>query len=230
MPLSVLSLILPNFLGVTPDGALLPVQAFFFALFTFLLYGVFLTLQTVRHRHFFVDAQAAAAAGDTPGAIAASAASATDAAPRQVLWHAGLLVVTIAPVVLLAKPLATVLDHGLSVAGVPPAIGGMLIAVIVFTPEAVAALRAALANQLQRSINLSLGAATSTIGLTIPATLGIGLLTGKPVVLGLGAPEMVLLTVTVTLATLTFSGPRTTVLEGAVHLVMFLVYIVLLIG
>ncbi|HET7834417.1 MAG TPA: calcium:proton antiporter, partial [Variovorax sp.] len=87
---------------------------------------------------------------------------------------------------------------------------------------------AARANQLQRSINLCLGAAASTIGLTVPAILIIGLVTGKTVILGLDPTGMTLLALTLILSTLTFSGPRTTVLEGAVHLVVFLVYVVLI--
>jgi Ca2+:H+ antiporter len=81
-------------------------------------------------------------------------------------------------------------------------------AVIVFAPEAISALRAALDNQLQRSINLCLGAAASTIGLTVPAILGIGIVTGKPMILGLDPTGMTLLVLTLLLSTLTFSGPR----------------------
>ena len=142
--------------------------------------------------------------------------------------HPLLLVVTMLPILLLAKQLAKLIDHGIGVLGAPPAIGGVLIALIVFTPEAMAALRAALDNQLQRSINLCLGASASTIGLTVPAILAVGLVTGKTMVLGLDPSGVTLLALTLVLSTLTFSGPRTTVLEGAVHLVVFLVYIVLI--
>ena len=110
----------------------------------------------------------------------------------------------------------------------PPAIGGVLVALIVFTPEGISALRAALDNQLQRAVNLCLGAATSTIGLTVPAVIGIGLVTGQLVVLGIDNTSAVLLATTLLLSVLTFCGARTTVLEGAVHLVMFGVYIVLI--
>jgi Ca2+:H+ antiporter len=104
----------------------------------------------------------------------------------------------------------------------------VLIALIVFASEAISALRAALDNQLQRSINLCLGAIASTIGLTVPAILGIGIVTGKTMILSLDPTGMTLLILTLLLCTLTFSGPRTTVLEGSVHLVLFLVYIVLI--
>jgi len=124
--------------------------------------------------------------------------------------------------------LAKLIDHSLAALGAPAALGGVLIALIVFTPEGVSALRAALGNQLQRAVNLCLGAALSTIGLTVPAVLGIGLITGQPVMLGLSPAEMTLLAVTLALSLLTFSGSRTTILQGAVHLVLFFVYIVLI--
>ena len=104
---------------------------------------------------------------------------------------------------------------------------GRLIALIVFTPEGMSALRAALDNQLQRAVNLCLGAALSTIGLTVPAVLGIGLITEQPVILGLDLAEVTLLALTLVLSTITFSGSRTTV-QGAVHLVLFFVYLVLI--
>ena len=129
---------------------------------------------------------------------------------------------------ILAKSLAVVLDFGIHALGAPPALGGVLIAMVVFTPEGLSALRAVAANQLQRAVNLCLGAATSTLGLTVPAVLMIGLLTGQTVVLGLSATNMVLLVTTLILSGLTFSGPRTTMLEGAVHLTLFGVFFVLI--
>ena len=122
----------------------------------------------------------------------------------------------ILPIVLLAKQLAKLVDHGIAVLHAPPAIGGVLIALIVFTPEAMSALRAALDNQLQRAVNLCLGAVSSTIGLTVPAVLVIGLITGQSVILGLAPASIVLLGVTLVLCTITFCGPPTTILEGAV--------------
>jgi Ca2+:H+ antiporter len=98
---------------------------------------------------------------------------------------------------------------------------------VVFTPECIAALKAITANQLQRAINLCLGAAASTLGLTVPAVLVIGLITGQEVVLGLSGTNMVILSMTLLLSTLTFTGTRTTMLEGAVHLSVFFVFLVL---
>ena len=223
VPLSVVPLVLPNFTRSTPDSTLTGPQAFFFALFTLLLYGVFLAVQTVRHRHFFVEP----ARGDG-GVVIAPGESDHTVSPRAVTWHALLLVALFLPIVLLAKQLAKLIDHGIAALGAPVALGGVLIAVIVFAPEGISALRAALANQLQRAVNLCLGGALSTIGLTVPAVLLTAWLTGRPVVLGIDPASMVLLAVTLALCMLTFSGSPTTVLEGAVHLVVFLVYVVLI--
>jgi Ca2+:H+ antiporter len=223
VPLSAIALVLPNFTRSTPEPTLTGAQAFFFAAFTVLLYGVFLGVQTVRHRHFFVEP---ARPGEVP--MAADAAGPV-VSRRAVIAHATVLLVLVLPIVLLAKQLAKLIDYGIGVLGAPPALGGVLIALVVFTPEGLSALRAALANQLQRAVNLCLGAALSTIGLTVPAVLATAWLTGHPVVLGLDPASMVLLAVTLVLSVLTFGGsPTTTVLEGAVHLVVFLVYVVLI--
>jgi Ca2+:H+ antiporter len=218
IPLSVIALVLPNFTTSTPDGSLTPVQAGFFSLFTILLYGIFLWLQTGRHSGFFIDP----AEADTLRLAGP---------PRKrgaTLPHVALLLANILPIVILAKSLAVVLDFGIGRLGAPPALGGVLIAMVVFTPEGLSALRAVAANQLQRAVNLCLGAAASTLGLTVPAVLMIGLLTGQTVVLGLSATNMVLLVTTLILSALTFSGPRTTMLEGAVHLTLFGVFFVLI--
>lgn len=224
IPLAVIALILPNFTTAEPIGSLTTAQAVFFSLFTVALYGIFLAIQTGRHRDFFVISEQAAQPTGSESAQDGEHGSKA----RAIGMHTFLLVITMLPIVLLAKKLATLIDHGIVVLGAPPALGGVLIALIVFAPEAVTALRAALSNQLQKSINLCLGASASTIGLTVPAILGVGLLTGKTMVLGLDPTGMTLLALTLVLSLLTFSGPRTTVLEGAVHLVVFFVYVVLI--
>ena len=223
IPLSVIALILPNFTRAEPVGSLTTTQGVFFSVFTVVLYGIFLLIQTGRHRGFFVES-----GPDKVPSAASAQHDRHDSAAGTIRGHTLLLVITMLPIVLLAKQLAKLIDHGIGVLGAPPAVGGVLIAIIVFTPEAIAALRAALDNQLQRAINLCLGASASTIGLTVPAILGVGLATGKTMVLGLDPVGVTLLALTLVLSTLTFSGPRTTVLEGAVHLLVFLVYIILI--
>ena len=213
IPLSVIALVLPNF-------TTLP-QALFFSAFTIALYIGFLWLQTGRHRGFFV------AVGQQAGEDAATPPPHGERVPGSNTSRVLLLLANILPIVILSKDLAKLLDHGIAVLGAPTALGGILIALIVFTPEGISALRAVAANQLTRAINLCLGAATSTLGLTVPAVLFIGLATGQPVILGVSPANMVLLGVTLMLNTLTFSGTRTTMLEGAVHLSLFSVFLVL---
>ncbi len=218
IPLSAIALVLPSYTVSTPDRTMSTIQAASFGLFTVLLYGVFLAVQTVRHRHFFVEPTALGTEGEPP----------PKPKVRTLARHTAMLLVNLLPILILAKPLAKLVDHGIGALGAPSALGGVLIAIIVFMPEGLTALRAALGNELQRAVNLCLGAAASTIGLTVPAILAVGLLTGQTVVLGLDPTGVVLLAVTLALSILTFGGLRTTVLEGAVHLVMFLVYLVLI--
>ncbi|WP_342105141.1 calcium:proton antiporter [Methylobacterium sp. SI9] len=218
IPLTTIALIIPNFTSSTSDGTLTTLQAVTFSVFTLALYGVFLLIQTGRHSEFFIDAEAQETGLEGDAATASGG----------IAKHIGLLLANVVPIVILAKSLAVILDHGIAALGAPSALGGVLIAAIVFTPEGISALKAVARNELQRAINLCLGAATSTVGLTVPAVLAIGLLTGQTVVLGLKPTEMTLLAVTLILSAQTFSGTRTTVLEGAVHLVLFFVYLVLI--
>ncbi|ADB54070.1 calcium:proton antiporter [Conexibacter woesei] len=230
VPLSVIALVLPD-ATARADGTLTTFQAIAFSLFTIGLYGVFLAIQTGRHRGFFVEAGsdggAQALSGEASGAATAATPAAERPDRRAVARHTLLLVLSALPIVLLSRPLARVVDHGISALDAPVALSGVLIALIVFTPEAVTALQAAYRNELQRMVNLCLGAFVSTVGLTVPAILMIGLVTGKTVVLGLDPSGVVLIALTLLVSMLTFSGPRTTVLEGAVHLLLFLVYLTL---
>jgi len=220
-PLSVISLVLPNFTTSSPAGTLSGGQAAFFSLFTVALYGLFLWLQTGRHKGFFVPANGKP--GEEVGLPLPRHVRAPGSTGKRIL----LLLADILPIIILSKSVAKILDQGIALSGAPHALGGIIIAMIVFTPEGISALKAVAANQLTRAINLCLGAATSTLGLTVPAVLLVGLLVNQPVVLGLSAANMVLLAVTLVLNTLTFTGTRTTMLEGATHLSLFFVFIVL---
>lgn len=224
VPLSVITLILPKFTVSTANATLSNTQSLFFSLFTLLLYAVFLAVQTVRHRSFFIEPSL----GVTSGHSLEPNPAQTKPTFREVGWHTLLLIIQILPIVLLAKQLAKLLDYGVTLFHAPPAIGGVLIALIVFTPEGMSALRAALDNQLQRAVNLCLGSTASTIGLTVPAVVSIGFVTGQTVVLGIDNASAVLLATTLLLSVITFCGSRMTVLEGTVHLVVFGVYIVLI--
>lgn len=230
IPLTVIPLVLPNFTTSTSNGTLTTLQSVSFSVFTIALYGAFLVLQTGRHRTFFLEPTREQAPVPQTGAgdlETIQEDSGHDDPGGATLTHVALLLANILPIVILAKSLATALDFGIIKLGAPVALGGILIAMVVFTPECIAALRAITANQLQRAINLCLGAAASTLGLTVPAVLAIGLLTGQEIVLGLSGTNMVILAMTLLLSTLTFTGTRTTMLEGAVHLSVFFVFLVL---
>ncbi len=229
VPLSVLTLILPAYTRSTELPTFTAAQAVFFATSTIVLYGVFLAIQTVRHtRHFMQPGARARPAAADPLAHDERGHQASHHEIHSVPYHAVFLFLTILPVVLLSKKLAAFVDFLTETLGAPVAIGGVVIAILVLSPEGLSALRAAMANQLQRSVNILLGSALATIGLTIPAVLTIGLVTGKEVELGLDPVETLMLILTLAVCSLTFSGGRTNVLQGAVHLVLFLAYIVLI--
>jgi Ca2+:H+ antiporter len=223
LPLAVLGLVLPNFTTSSPGPTFSPRQATFLIVMSISLYGIFLAVQNVRHRHYFIAS--GSADGSTDGDDAEHHG---DLEVRSNSYHAGLLVTYFVPVVILSKQIAIPVDYGIHVLGAPKTLGGFLVATLVLSPESLAATRAALANQLQRSVNILLGSVLATIGLTIPAVLAIGLTTGKPIILGLNAVDTTLLSLTLVLSTLTFTVSRTNVLLGAVHLLMFAAYVMLI--
>lgn len=178
IPLAVLTLVLPRFTPSTAGGEVSPELAIFLIIESIVLYGVFLGIQTMRHRHFFVQ----------PGADEEEAEE--DHHDFEVLsvgYHSLFLIACIVPIVLLSKSMAKLMDHGIAYLEAPQALGGFLVAILVLAPEGLAAMKAALANRLQRAVNISLGSALDTIGLTVPAVLVIGLFTGQTVALGLDA-------------------------------------------
>ena len=224
VPLAVLTLVLPNFTVSTELPTFTRYQEAFFAVITVVLYGVFLGIQTVRHRNLFLQPGTPHAEATGEGEGCARAHHAT----RSLAYHAVLLFLIMLPVVLLSKKMAVFVDFGIERMGAPAALGGLIIAVLVLTPEGLGALHAALANQLQRSVNILLGSALATIGLTVPAVLTISLVIERSVELGLNDLEMLLLLLTLAVSTLTFTGGRTNILQGAIHLVLFLVYVFLI--
>jgi len=133
-----------------------------------------------------------------------------------------------APLVILSQHLAVPINFTIGVMGAPVALAGFLIALLVLAPESLGAVRAALTNDLQRSVNILLGSVLATIGLTIPAVLTFGLLAHKPIILGLDPVDTTLLSLTLVLSTMTFSSSRTNALLGAVHLLLFFAYLLLI--
>lgn len=223
LPLAVLGLVLPDFTESSPGPTFSPLQAAFLIIMSVGLYTTFLAIQTVRHRDYFVSESGNAVTAETADASAHYSAGFVS-----VPYHAVLLVGYAIPIVLLAKQIAVPIDYGIRVMRAPAALGGLLVAILVLSPESLAAVRAALTNRLQRSINLSLGTALTSIGLTIPAVLIVGFISHKTIILGLGAVDTVLLLLTFAVSMLTFALERTNVLLGVVHLLLFLAYLMLI--
>jgi Ca2+:H+ antiporter len=222
LPLGVLSLIMPSFTVSSPGPTLTRFQGIFLSVMSIGLFGVFLAIQNLRHRDYFV-APRPPESGDRPDAAAHAE---HDVGP--IAYHLPLLFAYLLPLVILSKKIAIPINYGIHVLHAPPALGGFLVAVLILSPESLAAVRAALANQLQRSVNILLGSALATISLTVPAVLTIGLVTGQTIVLGLDPVDIVLLALTLATSMLTFASARTNVLLGAVHLLLFFAYVVLI--
>ncbi len=225
IPLALLSLVLPDFTKSTPVGTLSGFQSTFLILASIALYGSFLLIQTIRHRGYFrnEDAAASEVVSDVELEHHHSVHE-----PGPVPLHGLLLLAYLVPVVLLAKKIAIPIDYGIETLSLPAALGGFVVAVLVLTPEAVGAVRSALANRLQRAVNIFLGSVLATIGLTVPAVLAISLATGKSVELGLGDTDILMLVITLLVSVVTFSAARTNVLQGVVHLILFGAYVMLI--
>lgn len=209
-----LTLILPNVATSVPGPYFSPSQLAFSGIASLVLYGSFVFVQTVRHRDYFLP-DGGGTEDDHAGAPSSRAA----------LVSLALLVASLAAVVGLAKALTPALETGLAIVGAPKAVIGIVIAMLVLMPEGLSALRAARLNRLQTSMNLALGSALASIGLTIPAVVVVSLVIGRPLSLGLDAKEMVLLALTLLVGVITLGTGRTTVLQGIVHLVIFAAFV-----
>lgn len=219
--LAVITLVLPNYTLAAPGPVFAPSQLIFVSIVSIVLYFVFLFVQTIRHRDYFLSEAAVPGSGDD------SAAQFAVPSARTARVSAALLCLALAAVVLLAKTLSPALESAVAAAGLPKAFVGVVIAAIVLLPEGMAAVGAAKLNQLQTSLNLALGSAMATIGLTIPIVSIAALMLGQPLTLGLAPAETVLLLLTLFISTVTLATGRTTILQGAVHLVIFAVFMFL---
>ena len=219
--LAIIALILPNHTRAVPGPFYAPAQLVLVGFVSLCLYGVFLFVQTIRHRDYFMSGTAKGGAAEDDEAHAARPSS------RMTAISAGLLIVALTAVVLLAKALSPSLEKAVSAAGLPPAFVGVVIAGLVLLPEGTAAIHAARLNRLQTSLNLALGSAVASIGLTIPAVAVVSLMMDQRLTLGLPAEETVLLILTLFISTVTLATGRTTILQGAVHLVIFAVFLFL---
>jgi Ca2+:H+ antiporter len=222
-----LSLVLPTFTTSTPGATFSAAQLAFAGVASLVMYGVFVFVQTIRHRDYFLPNADPAVDPTSRSARDDEAAGEDDevhaAAPssKVALLSLVLLFGCLIAVVGLAKTVSPKLESAVESAGAPLAVVGVVIALLVLLPETVAAVRAALRNRLQTSLNLALGSALASIGLTIPAIAIASIWLDGPLVLGLGGKEMVLFALTVVVSMLTLATGRATLLQGAVHLMIF---------
>jgi Ca2+:H+ antiporter len=212
--LTILTLILPNVATTVPGPLFSMPQLIFAGIVSLVLYGSFVFVQTVRHRDYFL-----------PVVHGEQDAHAPPPSGKTAAISLGLLLAALVAVVGLAKSLTPTLESGVAWLNVPKAVVGIVIATLVLLPEGLAALRAARANRLQTSLNLALGSALASIGLTIPTVAGVSIVIRQPLELGLTEKDQVLLALTLLVGVITLGTGRTTVLQGIVHLVIFAAFL-----
>lgn len=213
--ISILTLVLPNFTISIPGPFYNNSQLMFVAVISLVLYGTFVLVQTVRHRGYFlpedVEHMVEEPVEEPSGATA--------------LASVVLLLACLAAVVFIAKLLAPTIEQGVVHLGAPESVVGVIVASIILLPEGLAAYRAARRNKLQTSLNLALGSALASIGLTIPAVAIVAMSTGLTITLGIDMKSTVLLILALFTVTLSFGTGRTTIMQGVVLLVLFAVYL-----
>ena len=219
MTLAVVGLVLPNFTTTTSGPTFSVEQEIFLLVISLLLYAIFLLIQTVRHRRYFIDSN---------HAVAAASSAHHSLRVRSTGFHAAMLLLYLITVILLAEKFAIPLDNSIERFGLPQEFGGAMIAALVLAPEGIGAIEASLQNELQRSINILLGSVLATIGLTIPAVLTIGLVTQRSVTLGVQGGNLPLLLLTLAVSVVTFTSRKTNVLQGCIHLLLFAVFVLLI--
>lgn len=223
--LATMAFVMPGLIG--SDGTYTVGQEIPIIVFTVALYVFFLYRQMGAQRGDFQEVGQQPAHPADENAETTPRTSVRDILAEhrpEIMARSVILLLTVLPIVLLSHDMATLLDDGLARAGAPVALSGVLIAMVVFLPETITTIRAAHQGEIQRVSNLCHGALVSTVGLTIPAVLTIGMLTGQRVELFESPTNLVLLAVTLMLSVATFTGRRVTALHGAAHLMVFFVY------
>jgi Ca2+:H+ antiporter len=210
--LTTLSLVLPTFTTTEQGPEFTSGQLAFAAVASLALYVLFVLVQTVRHRDYFVPVETGT---DDPDEHAPPPSD------RRALASLGLMLVALVAVVGLAKLETPAIEDAVSALGAPPTAVGVVIALLVLLPETLAAVRNARRGRVQTSLNLALGSAMASIGLTIPTIAVASIWLDGPLVLGLGGTQIVLLAITVAVGALTVLPGRATLQEGGVHLVLF---------
>ena len=216
--LATLSLVLPTFTTSRPGPEFSPAQLAFAAVASIALYGLFVVVQTVRHRDYFLPVGPAA---EDPEEHAAPPSD------REALTSLALLVVSLVAVVGLAKTESPAIEDAVAAIGAPQSAVGVVIALLVLLPETTAAVRNARRDRVQTSFNLALGSAIASIGLIIPVIAIASIWLEGPLELGLGPTQMVLLAITVVVGALTVLPGRATIQEGGLHLVLFAAFVFL---
>jgi Ca2+:H+ antiporter len=214
--LSILTLVLPDYTATAAGPYFSTSQLIFVSTVTVILYVTFLFIQTSRHSDYF------RAAGKTT-----RAGKHIYPSNRQVTISVVMLILALCGVILIAKKFALIVEAGLSHIGAPQAVAGIIIAMVVLTPESITAVQAARRNELQKSLNLALGSSLATIGLTIPAVAITNIIIGNQIEIGLSSRDTLLLALTLFLSLLTLGSGRTNILAGLVHLVVFATYLFL---
>lgn len=218
--LATLTLVLPNFTVSGDAQQFSSVQMQVVGLICLIVYAVFLFIQSFRHRDYFIDSIVPAEDG--------ASHEPAQGPSRQVAALSGVLLIgSLVAVVVLAKELSYPLDAAVDAAGLPQAFVGVVIAAVILLPEGMASVRSALKNRLQNSVNLGLGSALASIGLTIPVVAIISIAADVKLTLGLSSENVLLLVLTLFVSTITLGTGRTTVLQGTVHLGIFAVFLLL---
>jgi Ca2+:H+ antiporter len=217
--LAVLTLVMPNFTTTTLGPTFSDSQLIFAGVMSLVLYVTYVFVQTIRHRDYFLQQREVESANPISHASSPSNA--------KTMVSGVLLLISLILVVLLAKALSPSIELAIYEMGAPRAVVGIAIALLVLLPEGVAATRAGFNNRLQTSLNLSLGSALASIGLTIPAVAFVSIVFDLPLSLGIDALGMTFLGLTFLLSILTIAVGRATILQGAVHLVVFAAYLFL---
>lgn len=215
MAIIVLTLVLPNFTTSVAGPTYSSSQLIFVAIVTLIIYAGFVFIQTGRHRDYFLPANA-----DESEEIHADPP--TNSAT---ILSVVMLLVSLGAVVLLAKSLAPSIEEAVTELGAPKSLVGVIVALVILLPEGMAAYKAAKKNRLQTSLNLALGSAMASIGLTIPAVALVSLFTGLTVTLGIDTKSILLLGLAMLTVMLSFGGGRTNILQGTVLLVIFATYL-----
>ena len=217
LTITTLSLVLPRFTTSTPGPDFSPAQLAFAAAASLVLYVLFVFVQTVRHRDYFLPDEA----GADPDAHA------DPPSDRDTLVSVGVLLVALVAVVGLAKIESPAIEDAVAAIDAPPSAVGVVIALLVLLPETLAAVRNARRGRVQTSLNLALGSAMASIGLTVPVIAIASIWLEGPLVLGLGDTQIVLLGITAVVGALTVLPGRATLQEGAIHLVLLAAFLVL---